>query len=113
MSMDEKVLESINTLISSIKSTEQYEEFDACRRKVAQNQDLKGKIERAKEIRKQLEHLSADDHNGDWGDRLEEEYMELTEDTVVNDFMMAELSVCSILQKVLGEVVSSIDIDFR
>lgn len=113
VSMDEKVLESINTLISSIKATTQYEEFDACRQKVIQDPDLMAKVERAKEIRKQLDRLSANDNNDDWGDRLEEEYMELTEVTSVNDFMNAELSVCSILQKVLGEVVSSIDIDFR
>lgn len=113
MSMDEKVQESINALISSIKATDKYEEFDECRRKVGQDPDLRSKIDRAKEIRKQLDRLSEADHNGELGERLEDEYLELTEDTNVHNFMMAELGVCSILQKVLGEVVSSIDIELR
>lgn len=113
MGMDDKVQNSIDTLISSIKSTDKYLEFDEIRRKVILDSDLCNKIERAKEVRKQIDSLSLEDQNGEIGDRLDDEYLELTEDTNVHNYMMAEFGVCSILQTVLKEVVGNIDIELR
>ena len=113
MTVDVDVMQSINTLISSVKSTKEYQDYDNCRIKVMDNPELKEKIERAKDIRKQIDKIPEWEHNGDYADRLEDEYEELTEDTAVHVYMQSELRICALLQQILGEVVKNIDVDFR
>ena len=111
MAVDAGVLDSIGVLIESVKATKDYRDYDMCRNKVLGNQELKDKILRAKEVRKQIERLPESELNGDYADRLEDEYEELTEDTDVHVYMQAELRICGILQQILSEVVKSVDVD--
>lgn len=113
MAVDTGVLQSINALIDSVKATKDYQVYDNCRQTVLENPELKAKVERAKDVRKQIEKIPEWELNGDYADRLQDEYEELTEDTNVHLYMQAELRICAVLQQILGEVVKNIDVDFR
>lgn len=111
MVIDEGVKKSLDSLIDSIKATKDYIDYDSLRKTIKDNPELVGKIERAKEIRKQLSLLGEYDRNGELGDRLSDEFEEITEDTKVNNYIKAELRICTILQEMLKQVVETVDVN--
>ena len=109
--MDIKVKQSIDELIEVVKSTEEYKDYKRCLDSVLKNPSSKEKVERAKAIRTKIDYLPENELNNDIGDELENEYLELTEDTGVHNFMMTEISICSLIQSILSEFINGIDID--
>ena len=113
MDINKSLYEAVDALIDELKSSAQYVNLENYNKKMKQDPMLASKIRRTREIREELSKMSEYDRNGDYAERLEEEYDNLVDNTAVHEFSLAELDFCSLYQDVLGRIVDSFDIDLQ
>lgn len=93
-----KIDSALEHLIATILDSEEYREYDEQRNKVNQFPELKAQID---EFRKRNFQLQASDDNAfDKIDQLEREYSDFMENSLVSDFLAAELAFCRMMQDI-------------
>ncbi len=88
----------VEQLIQAVLESQEYHEYDLQRNKVKQNPELKAKID---EFRKKNYEMQTSEDNGfDKLEQLEREYGDLFQESVVSDFLDAELAFCRVIQEI-------------
>lgn len=113
MIMDPKVDKAIEGLISAIKESKLYEEFESKRKEVASDDVLRQQINRTRAIRAQISNMSDYEKDGQMAEALMEEYDKLLDITVIHEFSLTELEFCGMYREVLSRVVSSFNLDIK
>ena len=91
-----KIDQALEHLIATILESEEYREFDAKRNEVKQYPELKARID---EFRERNFLLQISDNNAfDKMEQLEREYEDIIENSMVSDFLEAELAFCRMMQ---------------
>ena len=108
--MTDAVKAKAEELKYTILNSEEYKNFDMYRRKLLENPELKAKVNefRALNVRMQIERASAG--GGDM-QRFASENIELLNNTLVRDFLNAELILCRMMQKINSILVSELELE--
>ena len=111
MAIDEKVLEAADELIDAIKESDAYKKYENKRKEALRDPKLLESIKRTRVIREQLKSMGEYERNGDYAERLEDEYDNLCDITGVHEFSLAELDFCGLYQEVISMIVSNFEIE--
>lgn len=108
--MTKAVKEKAEELKQAILNSEEYNNFDMYRRLLNQTPDLKEEVNkfRAANLRLQLTPLGDD---RDAQQQLATEHNELLNNSVVREFLNAELIFCRMIQQLNAMVISDIDLE--
>lgn len=90
---------AVEQLIAVVLDSPEYHAYDEQRNKVNQFPDLKAKIDEFRE-RNFLLQISDDPDALEKLERIEQEYSDFLENTLVADFLAAELAFCRMVQDI-------------
>ena len=102
---------AIEELIEQMRHTSTYQNYAKQKETVKNFPELKEKIDTLRELNYRLQKMPESEGLYEEGERLEQEYEELCEDTRVHDFMQAELDFCRLFQDILAKITSSIEFE--
>lgn len=105
------VTHAIDELVELIKQKEVYKNYIRCKKIVAGDENLTGKVNRIKEITYHIQEIAGMDGMEMEEDELTFEYERLYSDKNVHDFVEAELEFCRMFQKIMGNVMTRLDLD--
>lgn len=107
--MESNVEKCVKALIYAIRTSESYQSYLRCERELDQQPNLREKLD---EFRKRVFEMNTSDQVDIYeeADRLEQESAELRLIPVVNDFLAAELEMCSTLREVTGRISEEVGI---
>ena len=111
MALDEKIIEAADNLADAIRESEVYAKFETKRKEALRNPELLDSIKRTRVIRQQLSAMGEFERNGDYAERLENEYDDLCDITGVHEFSLAELDVCALYKEILSIIVGDFEVD--
>ena len=108
--MTDAVKAKAEELKYTILNSEEYKNFDMYRRKLIEHPELMAKVNefRAKNVRMQIEKASAGSVDMQ---RLAAENMELLNNTLVREFLNAELILCRMMQKISSILISDLELE--
>uniref|UniRef100_UPI004057C355 YlbF family regulator n=1 Tax=Acetatifactor sp. TaxID=1872090 RepID=UPI004057C355 len=104
-----KIDNALEQLIATILDSEIYREFDLQRDKVNQYPELKAQIDEFRHKNFQLQ--TSDEYGFDKVDQFEKEYEELMENSLVSDFLEAELAFCRMMQDINMRLTEAVDFE--
>lgn len=107
----DKVQAAIDELIRCIKDTEEYKEFEQQKQNAKLNPAIEELIRKSQDIRYKLQMIPLQERDGDYADKLEQEYEDLCENTAVYNFTHAELSVCELFREILSDIIDAVDFE--
>lgn len=94
--------------ISKIKATPEYQKFEKKRLALQENPEL---MKRVNEYRRQKMQIQASENAYDKVDEFHKMNEEFYKNQLTMEYMEAELSLCRMLQAVMGRIVGSIELD--
>lgn len=106
-----EIRDCTKALIQAILDSKEYRKFNDLKEEVQKDPELRRQIN---EFRLHVFEIQNSQNPLDMFDeqqRISRKYEEFRKNPLVNEFLLAELSVCRILQKVTGEVANAIDLD--
>lgn len=108
--MDE-IRDCTHRLIQAILESEEYRRFSEVRDRVKQQPELRSAINAFRLDVFETQNASEPMDMYAEQERLLRDYEEFRKNTLVNDFLQTELSVCRIIQKVTAEIADALDLD--
>ncbi len=111
MSVSTGLDQAINDLIEKMHDTDICQNYNKQREIVKEFPELKEKIDMLRELNYRMQKMPESDSLYEEGEKLEQQYEELCEDTRVHDFMQAELDFCRMFQEILAKITASIGFD--
>lgn len=93
-----KIDSAVEAFIAAIIDTDEYKEYDEQRKKVNQNPELKTQIDEFR--RRNFMLQTSEDTAFEKIDQFEREYEDFRENTLVSDFLAAELAFCRMIQDI-------------
>ncbi len=87
---------AVEHIIDAILSSEEYRQYDVQRNKVNQYPELKAQIDEYRKLNYELQNRK--DYAFDKIDAFEREYAVFRENSLVSDFLAAELALCRMMQ---------------
>jgi cell fate (sporulation/competence/biofilm development) regulator YlbF (YheA/YmcA/DUF963 family) len=105
----EKIEEAVLAYVQAIKETEEYKEYVLQKDKVLQYPVLKSQIDefRSRSYRMQVQGCDQIEEI----EAFEREYEKFRENTLVADFLAAELAFCRLMQRLNVSVVAGLDFE--
>lgn len=107
--MDSKVQESLQELIANILDSEIYREYHTQLKRVKEQPGLKDRIDEFRT--RNLALQTGENTTFEQLDCFEREYADFRENSLVDEFLAAELALCRMLQKVNRVMVEAIDFE--
>lgn len=107
----ENVKACTKALINAILESEEYIRFSELRDQVKENPELRRQINEFRLLVFQVQNCQEPLDMYEEQQRLCRDYEEFRRDTLVNDFLLAELRICRMLQRVTEEVADAVDLD--
>lgn len=107
----DRIEQSTRNLIDAIQNSEEYVSFSAARDKLREDPELRSKVN---EFRVNVFEMQNSQEPSDpyaEQQRLCRDADEFRKNSLVDEFLRAELSVCRILQKMVAEIVEAVDLD--
>lgn len=98
-------------LMEAIRTSREYMDFEEKKQEIAQHPELRGQID---DFRRKIYLLQNSDASFDLMEdmgRMFRERTELYKNTLIADYLKAELRICRILQKVSMEVMNATDVE--
>lgn len=93
-----KIDQALEHLIETVLESDEYREFDARRNEIKRYPELKARLD---EFRERNFLLQMSDNNAfDKMEQLEREYEDIIENSMVSEFLEAELSFCRMMQDI-------------
>ena len=94
----------------TLMESEEYQKYDMCRRMLNEDPDLKSKVNSFREanVRMQLDGRA---QNKDEVQRLSSEYQDVLNNSVVREFLNAELILCKMIQQVNLMLVLDLELE--
>jgi len=112
MSMPENSMDSaIERLIEQMRRTADYQNYMKQKETLKSYPELKERIEKLRELNCRMQNMPESESLYEEGEKLEQQYEELCEDTRVYDFMQAELDFCRMFQSILARITASIEFE--
>ncbi len=105
----DQVDEAVNALAAALLNSEVYLEYKKKLDEVKQFPQLKERIDEFR--RRNYELQCSPDYAFDKMDEFEREYRRFREDSLVSDFLAAELALCRLIQNINGRLVEAIDFE--
>ena len=93
-----------------ILNSEEYKNFDMYRRKLLENPELRDKVNQFRAANVQMQIMKANSGNVDV-QKFAAENEELLNNSLVRDFLNAELILCKMLQKINKILVSEVELE--
>lgn len=103
--MDAEVAKALDTLVVKLTESNEYKEFHKQKDIVIKSEDLQNKVLRLVKIREELSNIPENERDSEYAERLENEYADLQEETIIYDYTTAELNMCNLFQDVLVRIV--------
>jgi len=110
--MEDEILEKAAELRDLILSSEEYTKFQFYRESLAKEEELYRKVNEFREKNFELQ-IMGDSANASLVDHLVQQYINVLEKRVVNEYMQAELVLCRKLQQMYQIITEKIDIDLN
>lgn len=108
-------MENVNActqaLIKAIQESEEYIHFSKLRDQVKEQPELRRQINEFRLLVFQVQNCQEPLDMYAEQLRLCRDYEEFRKDTLVNDFLQAELRICRMLQKITEDVADAVDLD--
>lgn len=106
-----KIEDRTEALVEAIQESSEYREFCAVKDKVGENPELREKINAFR--RQVFDTQNSKEPLDMYGEmeRIGREYEEIRQEPLVDEFLLNELKVCRILQKITFEVIRAVDLD--
>lgn len=101
--------EAVQGFVEAIKATQEYKDYTCEKDKVKQFPELKEQIDEYR--RRNFEMQSSSDTAFEAIEQFENEYADLREIPLVEDFLAAELAFCRLMQGVNLKVTESLDFE--
>lgn len=114
MEMDNRhraVWDNVDTLVSAIKNTEEYQEYEFQKEKVKRIPELKERIDDFRMKNYELQNSPQSDNLMAEVARFQKEYESFMENPLVADFLQAELAFCRLMQDVNIHITAAIDFE--
>lgn len=97
---------ALENLIAAILDSEEYQEYDGQRNRVKQFPEWKAM---ADEFRERIYVLQSNENSAfEQFDQVEKEYVEVTENSVIHEFLTAELAFCRMMQDINLRITDAI-----
>lgn len=109
--MDTNVLASIDTLVATIKNTEEYRNYEFQKEKMKRIPELKACVDEFRKKNYQLQNSSHSDNLMEEVEKFRREYESFTENPLVADFLQAELAFCRLMQDVNLHITAAMDFE--
>ncbi len=110
--MDEIQMQ-LNEFITAVKGTSVYQEYVKQRDSIKAYPELKNEMDELRMRNFQLQNSENQENFMEEIELLEQEYLEFRENPLVNDFLMAELAFCRMIQEIDDEILSAVEADFE
>lgn len=107
----EKVLDCTQALINAILESEEYIHFSELRDQVKDLPELRQQLNDFRLLVFQTQNSQEPLDMYAEQQRLCRDYEEFRKNTLVNDFLQAELRICRMLQKITEDVAEAVDLD--
>lgn len=107
----ENIKDCTKKLITAILESSEYKHFAEIRDQVKENPELHKQINDFRQHVFNVQNSSEPLDMYAEEERLSKEYEEFRKDTLVNEFLLSELRVCRILQKITADIADSVDLD--
>lgn len=112
MNMPKNSMDSaIEGLIAQMQLTDDYQNYMKQKEMLKKYPELKERIEKLRELNCRMQNIPESDSLYEEGEKLEQQYEELCEDTRVYDFMQAELDLCRMYQSILARITAGIEFE--
>ncbi len=102
---------TVESLITAIHNTKEYQAFLREKEKVARFPELKQKINEYRLKNYELQNSTNDDELFDKMEEFDREYEEFRDDPLVSDFLEAELDFCRMMQDMNMRITAALDFD--
>lgn len=102
---------TVESLITVIHNTKEYQAFLREKEKVARFPELKQKINEYRLKNYELQNSTNDDELFDKMEEFDREYEEFRDDPLVSDFLEAELDFCRMMQDMNMRITAALDFD--
>lgn len=102
---------TVESLITVIHNTKEYQTFLREKEKVARFPELKQKINEYRLKNYELQNSTNDDELFDKMEEFDREYEEFRDDPLVSDFLEAELDFCRMMQDMNMRITAALDFD--
>lgn len=108
--LSSKMTAAIKVINDEIKESAEYRNFEKQKKIAKETPGTDGLIRRARDIRERLMDIPENERGSDYAESLQNEYEEITENTAVYDYSVAEAVYVTMLQEVFGSIVESVEI---
>ncbi len=104
--------EQLDDFIVKLKKTKVYLEYEERLRKLSEQPELKQRVDDFRRRNYEIQTRAYEENIFDEVERFQRETEHLREIPVVHDFLMAELALCRMIQKVTTTIVEAVSEDF-
>lgn len=108
--LSDNAIKAVKAVTEAIKESPEYKDYEKQKKIVKDNPKTREMVEKVKSIQLRLMNIPEEERNSDYAESLQDEYEEITENTVVYDYSRAESLYVTMLQEVLGSIVESVDL---
>lgn len=100
---------AVEQLITAILDSDTYREYDLQRNKVKQEPELKAQVDEFR--RRNYELQNVDNPSFDRLDSFEKEFEEIRENPLADDFLVAELAFCRMMQEINLRITAAMNFE--
>lgn len=97
---------ALRELVNCMMDTHTYREYQKCKQDISQDQRTIELVRRSRQISNELQRIPEGERSGDYVERLEQEYADLSENTAVHNFNAAEVALCNMYQEMMKQIIS-------
>lgn len=109
--LEQSAIRAVDIFVESIKATDTYRNYCVQLQKIKQQPEQYAKVNEFRKRNFELQNSAQTDDLFEKMDAFEREYEKFREDTVVDDFLRAELAFCRMMQKV--DILITEKLDFE
>ncbi len=108
-----EIKSSLEVLISAVKKSEEYQRFCESREEIKKYPEKLTLINEFRMRNFRLQNSKEDIDLYEETDRLNKEYRNLSQDTVIGAYLEAEAAICRIVQKINWSLTRSLDFEIE
>lgn len=110
--MEDEILDKAAELREVILGSDEYTRFQFWKERLMNDEELYKKVNEFREKNFELQ-ITGDSANANIVEHLAQQYVNILEKPIVNEFMQAELILCRKLQQMYHLITDDIDLDVR
>ncbi len=107
----EHIQKCTENLLQALKKSREYRQFCELRDMVRKEPQLRQEINRFRKKVFEAQNAGAETDVYAEQERLCRDYEQFRRNSLVDDFLQAELRICRMIQKIVGEIAECVDLD--